>query len=106
MCTVVGDAQPGNDCMLHTIELDSNGITDEGADALGKAMSENVELKCLNLRSNFITQSKVEWLLLEGEGTVSGVSRIEAELQKPPPLAGRSRPAGAPPMQGRAHRKY
>ena len=91
--------------MLHTLELDSNGITDEGADALGRAMSENVDLKCLNLRSNFITKEKVEWLLHEGEGTVSGVSRVEAELQKPPPLS-KSQPVGAPPMQGRAHRKY
>jgi len=92
--------------MLHTLELDSNGITDEGADALGAAMSENVEMKCLNLRSNFITKDKVSWLLAEGEGTVSGVSRVEAELQKPPPLAGRPKAAVAPPMQGRAHRRY
>jgi hypothetical protein len=106
MITVVGDAQPGHDCLLHTLELDSNGITDEGADALGRAMSENAELKCLNLRSNFITADKVEWLLHEGEGTVSGISRVEAELQKPAPLAAKSRPVGAPPMQGRAHRKY
>jgi hypothetical protein len=106
MIAVVGDAQPGHDCMLHTLELDSNGITDEGAEVLGRAMSENAELKCLNLRSNFITKEKVEWLLVEGEGTVSGVSRVEAELQKPAPLAGKARAAAAPPMQGRAHRKW
>jgi hypothetical protein len=106
LITVVGGAQPGHDCMLHTLELDSNSITDEGADALGRAMSENVELKCLNLRSNYITKEKVEWLLQEGEGTVSGVSRVEAELQKP--LASKSRPVGAPSLslQGRARRKY
>jgi hypothetical protein len=106
LITVAGGAQPGHDCMLHTLELDSNSITDEGADALGRAMSENVELKCLNLRSNYITKEKVEWLLQEGEGTVSGVSRVEAELQKP--LASKSRPVGAPSLslQGRARRKY
>jgi hypothetical protein len=49
----------GHDCVLESLDLSGNGVTDVGAAALTSALGSNVNLKYINLCANFLSAPAV-----------------------------------------------
>lgn len=68
----------GHDCLLSSLCIDQNGITDVGADALATALGGNARLMNLRMRTNFVSEIQVNWLKTVADRIMPGVDRYVA----------------------------
>jgi peptidyl-prolyl cis-trans isomerase C len=67
--------EEGHDCMLSSVCIDQNGISDVGADALATALGGNSRLLNLRMRTNFVSGTQVSWLKTVADRLMPGVDR-------------------------------
>lgn len=65
----------GHDCLLSSLCIDQNGISDVGADALATALGGNGRLLNLRMRTNFVSEVQVNWLKTVAGRIMPGVER-------------------------------
>eukprot|EP01048_Picozoa_sp_COSAG05_P009761 COSAG05_NODE_821_length_7122_cov_142.066781_3_plen_600_part_00 len=61
--------QEDHNCLLQRLNLDGNGISDVGADALATALSGNSSLKMLSIRGNFLSEIQIAWSVTPNNST-------------------------------------
>ena len=69
-----------DDCMLHSLELAGNAITDDGASVLASALRTNLSLHHINLCSNFLSESAVS-VLEEQDSHMGANGRVNAAFR-------------------------